>query len=369
MSWSFSLGRIAGTQVRVHFTFLLLVAWYAIAVGLKGGQAAAVQATIFILAVFACVLAHEFGHVLAARRYGIETRDITLLPIGGVANIQRMPDRPWQEFIIAIAGPLVNVAIAAVLIALFDVNLSSERVADIEQGRVNFIANLATVNIALFLFNLLPAFPMDGGRVLRALLALRLGRLRATRIAAVVGQVSAFALGFIGLFGNPLLVFIAVFIFIAATSERHMVEMSEVSRGVPMMDATITSLKTLNTNATVAEGVRALLATTQTEFPVVDGAGRLRGVLTREGIIRALSETGPDTPVIEVMEGDVPVVSKRAPLSQAIEKLQSGSAKVVGVVDDDQRIVGILTMENLAEFMLVRQATEAHAAKERAAPA
>jgi stage IV sporulation protein FB len=369
MSWSFSLGRIAGTEVRVHFTFLLLVAWYAIAAGLRGGQAAAIEATIFILAVFACVLAHEFGHVLAARRYGIETRDITLLPIGGVANIQRMPDRPWQEFVIAIAGPLVNVAIAAVLIALFDVNLSSARVADIEQGRVNFIANLVTVNVALFLFNLLPAFPMDGGRVLRALLALRLGRLRATRIAAVIGQVSAFALGFIGLFGNPLLVFIAVFIFIAATSERHMVEMSEVSRGVPMMDATITSLKTLNTNATVAEAVRALLTTTQTEFPVVDGAGRLRGVLTREGIIRALSESGPDTPVVEVMERDIPVVSKRAPLSQAIEKLQSGSAKVVGVVDDDQRIVGILTMENLAEFMLVRQATETHAAKERAATA
>jgi Zn-dependent protease/CBS domain-containing protein len=369
MTWSFSLGRIAGTEVRVHFTFLLLVAWYAIAAGLRGGQAAALEATLFILAVFACVLAHEFGHVLTARRYGIETRDITLLPIGGVANIQRMPDRPWQEFVIAIAGPLVNVAIAAVLIAVFGVNLTSERIADIEQGRVNFIANLASVNIALFLFNLLPAFPMDGGRVLRALLAMRLGRLRATRIAAVIGQVAAFALGFIGLFGSPLLVFIAIFIFIAATSERHMVEMGEVSRGVPMMDATITSLKTLNPDATVAQAVRALLTTTQTEFPVVDGAKRLRGVLTRDGIIRALSETGPDTPVVDVMERDIPVVSKRAPLSQAIEKLQSGSIKVVGVVDDDQRIVGILTMENLAEFMLVRQASEAHAARERAAPA
>jgi Zn-dependent protease/CBS domain-containing protein len=365
MTWSFSLGRIAGTEVRVHFTFLLLVAWYGIAAGLRSGSSAALEAVLFILAVFACVVLHEYGHVLAARRYGIETRDITLLPIGGVANIQRMPDRPGQELVIAIAGPLVNVVIAIILIALFRVNFTPERLADIEQGRLDFVTRLASVNIALVIFNLLPAFPMDGGRVLRALLAMRLGRIRATRVAATIGQVVAFGLGFLGLFGSPLLIFIAIFVFIAATSERQLVEMSEVTRGVPMMDATITSLQSLDTQATVAQAVRALLATTQTEFPVVDGAGHLRGVLTRDGIIRALSETGPTTPVIDVMEREVPVVSRRAPLSQAIEKLQTGNNKIVGVVDEDNRIVGILTMENLAEFMLVQRASEAHATKIR----
>jgi stage IV sporulation protein FB len=363
MIWSFSLGRIAGTEVRIHFTFFLLVAWYAIAAGLRGGQSEAIEATLFILAVFACVLAHEFGHVLTARRYGIDTRDITLLPIGGVANIERMPDRPSQELVIAIAGPAVNVVIAVLLIVLFGVTFTPERIADIEQGRLDFITRLAAVNIALVLFNLLPAFPMDGGRVLRAVLAMRLGRLRATQIAAIIGQIVAFGLGFLGLFGSPLLIFIAIFIFIAAAGERQMVEMGEVTRGVPMMDATITSLQSLDTQATVAEAVRALLATTQTEFPVVDGAGRLRGVLTRDGIIRALSETGPTTPVIDVMERDVPVVSRRAPLSKAIEKIQTGATKVVGVIDDNERIVGILTVENLAEFMLVRRATEAHATR------
>ncbi|HYN00277.1 MAG TPA: site-2 protease family protein, partial [Aestuariivirgaceae bacterium] len=211
MTWSFSLGRIAGTEVRVHFTFLLLVAWYGIAAGLRGGQTAAIGAVVFILAVFACVLAHEFGHVLTARRYGINTRDITLLPIGGVANIERMPDRPGQELVIAIAGPAVNVVIAIVLIVLFGLSFTPERIADIEQGRLDFVTRLASVNIALVLFNLLPAFPMDGGRVLRALLAMRLGRLRATRIAAMIGQIVAFGLGFIGLFGSPLLIFIAIF--------------------------------------------------------------------------------------------------------------------------------------------------------------
>jgi stage IV sporulation protein FB len=171
----------------------------------------------------------------------------------------------------------------------------------------------------------------------------------------------------LGLFGSPLLIFIAIFIFIAAAGEKQMVEMGEVSRGVPMMDATITSLVTLDTQATVAEAVRALLSTTQTEFPIVDGATRLRGVLTRDGIIRALSERGPETPVIDVMERDIPVVSNRAPLSKAIEKIQTGATKVVGVVDDNQRIVGILTVENLAEFMLVRRASEAHATRTRPA--
>ncbi len=361
MTWSFSLGRIAGTEVRVHFTFLLLVAWYGIAAGMREGQSAALEAVLFILAVFACVLAHEFGHVLTARRYGIDTRNIILLPIGGVANIERMPDKPGQELVIAVAGPIVNVVIAVALIGLFGVTFTPERIADIEQGRLDFVTRLASVNIALVLFNLLPAFPMDGGRVLRALLALRLGRIRATRIAAVTGQIVAFGLGFLGLFGSPLLIFIAIFIFLAASGERQMVEMSEITRGVPMMDATITSLETLDTQATVQKAVRALLATSQTEFPVVDGAGRLRGILTRDGIIRALADTGPDTPVVDVMERDTPVVNRRAQLSEAIERLQTGTVKVLGVADDSGRIVGILTMENLAEFMLVQRASEAHA--------
>jgi stage IV sporulation protein FB len=363
MNWSYSIGKIAGTEVRIHFLFLVLVAWYGISAGIQRGQTAAIEATLFILAVFACVLLHEYGHVLTARRYGIDTRDITLLPIGGVANIERMPDRPSQELVIAVAGPAVNIVIAGVLLVLFGRSFTPERIAEIEQGRLDFVTQLISVNIALVLFNLLPAFPMDGGRVLRALLAMRLGRLRATQIAAIIGQIVAFGLGFLGLFGSPLLIFIAIFIFIAAAGERQMVEMSEVSRSVPMMDATITNLVKLDTQATVGQAVQALLSTTQTEFPVVDGAGRLRGVLTRDGMIRALSESGPDAPVIDVMERDIPIVGSRAPLAKAIEKLQTGATKVVGVVDDDQRIVGILTVENLAEFMLVRRATEAHATR------
>jgi stage IV sporulation protein FB len=357
MAWSISLGRIAGTEVRVHVTFFLLLAWFGIAAGTRGGRAEAIAAIAFILAVFACVLAHEYGHVLAARYFGIATRDITLLPIGGVASIERMPEKPGQELVIALAGPAVNVGIAAGLFAFFGAGIDPERMAAIQDYRTDFVTRLALVNVMLVLFNLLPAFPMDGGRVLRALLSLRLERAHATRISAGIGQAVAFGLGFLGLFGNPLLIFVALFIFLAASHENYAVELSEATKGVSMSRATITSFTTLDTKATVGQAVKALLATTQREFPVTDSAGRLRGVLTRDGMIQALAASGPETPVLDVMLRDVQVVSHRAPLAEAVAKLRSSGQQLVGVVDDDEHVVGIITLENLAEYMMVRQAS------------
>ncbi len=357
MAWSISLGRIAGTEVRIHLTFFLLLAWFGIAAGSRGGQAAAIEAVVFILAVFACVLAHEYGHVLTARRFGIGTRNITLLPIGGVASIERMPEKPGQELLIAIAGPAVNVVIAAVLFLFFGASLNPERMAAaVEAQQIDFVTRLALVNVILVVFNMLPAFPMDGGRVLRALLSFRMNRAAATRISARIGQAIAFGLGFLGLFGNPLLVFIALFVFLAASHESYAVELGEAARATSLRHATITEFVRLDTAATVEEAVEALLASTQHEFPVTDGAGRLRGVLTRDGIIAALSASGPSTPVIDVMEREVPTVNHRAPLSEAVAILQTGAKPIVGVVDDDERVVGIVTLENLAEFMMVQEA-------------
>lgn len=356
MGWSISLGRIAGTEVRIHLTFFLLVAWFAIIAGNRGGQAAAVDAVAFVLAVFACVLAHEYGHVLAARRFGIGTRDITLLPIGGVARIERMPEKPTQELIIALAGPAVNVVIAAVLFLFFGAGVGLDPAA-VENQTIGFATRLALVNVLLVAFNLIPAFPMDGGRVLRALLSYRLDRAFATRIAAGVGQAMAFGLGFLGLFGNPLLIFIALFVFLAASQESYAVELSEATRGANMRQATITSFATLDPQSSVGEAARLMLTTTQTEFPVTDGGGRMRGVLTRDGMIKALSETGPDTAVLDVMERDVPTINCRAPLERAVTCLQSSEKPLIGVVDDDERVVGIITLEHIAEYMMVAQAT------------
>lgn len=358
MSWSLTLGRIAGTEVRIHFTFFLLVAWFAASAGSTGGQAAAVDAVFFILAVFACIVAHEFGHILVARRFGIKTRDITLLPIGGVASLERMPRQPSQELLVALAGPAVNVVIALVLLGLAGGNLGTLTAAtpgDIQQ--IDFITRLAIVNIALVVFNLLPAFPMDGGRVLRAVLSFGMDRARATRVAASIGQIVAFGLGFLGLFGNPLLIFIALFVFLAAGHEAYAVELDEATRGAATGGATITSFATLKTDATVGAAVETLLATEQREFPITDGGGHMRGVLTRDGMLKALAVSGPTTPVIEVMEREVATVNRRAPLSEAVNALQSGGSSLVGVVDDDDRIVGIVTKENVAEYLMVAQAS------------
>lgn len=358
MGWSISLGRIAGTEVRIHLTFFLLIAWFAFAAGSKGGQAAAVEAIVFILAMFGCVLAHEYGHVLMAQHFGIGTRDITLLPIGGVASIERMPEKPGQELLIALAGPAVNVVIALLLFTVFGARLDLEKATGtVGDLKIDFVTRLALVNVMLVVFNIIPAFPMDGGRVLRALLSYRLDRARATRIAASIGQVAAFGLGFLGLFGNPLLLFIALFVFLAASHEAYVVELGEAAKGVTTRKATITSFATLDTKATVHQAVDMLLATTQREFPVTDGGGRLRGVLTRDGMIRALAATGPDTPVLGVMERDVVTINCHAPLSEAITALQTSDSPLVGIVDDEARVVGIITLENLAEYMMIDAAS------------
>jgi Zn-dependent protease/CBS domain-containing protein len=358
MGWSISLGRIAGTEVRIHLTFFLLLAWFGLVAASSGGAAAGFAAVGFIVAVFACVLAHEYGHVLMARRFGIGTKDIILLPIGGVASIERMPDNPTQELLIALAGPAVNVVIAFVLIVFFGASFGAAESNPAVVQNMDFVSRLAMVNILLVVFNLLPAFPMDGGRALRALLAYKLDKVTATRVAARIGQAAAFGLGFLGLFGNPLLIFIALFVFLAAGQEAYAVELGDATKRATMRDATITSFAHLDTNASVSQGVTQLLGTSQREFPVTDGGGRLRGVLTRDGIIRALSSSGPDTPVLDVMERDIPTIDYRAPLSEAADLLHGSGKPLVGVVDENQRVIGIITLENLAEFMLVDQANQ-----------
>ncbi len=358
MGWSISLGRIAGTEVRIHLTFFLLLAWFGLVAGTSGGAAAGFAAVGFIIAIFACVLAHEYGHVLMARRFGIGTRDIILLPIGGVASIERMPDNPTQELLIALAGPAVNVVIAFVLIVFFGASFGSAESNPAIVQNMDFISRLAMVNVALVVFNLLPAFPMDGGRALKALLSYKLDKVTATRIAARIGQAAAFGLGFLGLFGNPLLIFVALFVFLAAGQEAYAVELGDATKRATMRDATITSFAHLETNASVAQGVAQLLGTSQREFPVTDGGGRLRGVLTRDGMIRALASSGPDTPVLDVMERDIPTINYRAPLSEAANLLHGSGKPLVGVVDENERVIGIITLENLAEFMLVDQASQ-----------
>ena len=280
MSWSLTIGRFGATTVRVHLTFFLLLAWIGVSAWQKGGLPAARDSVLFIALIFTCVVLHEFGHILMARRFGIETPEVILLPIGGVALMPRMPQKPSQELAVAVAGPLVNVVIAFLLFLVVG-TIQPGDLTRIEDPRVLLLARLAAVNVFLVLFNMIPAFPMDGGRVLHALLAMRLGNARATQLAASLGQILAFALGFLGLFGNPLLIFIAIFVYIAAGGEARMSAFNEAARGLSASDAMETRFTAIPVEANLAAAIETLLATAQHEFPVVDAFGKPIGLLVR----------------------------------------------------------------------------------------
>ncbi|RWC46394.1 site-2 protease family protein [Mesorhizobium sp.] len=356
MGWSLNLGTIAGTTVRVHFTFLLLLVWIWLTHYRIGGTPAAWEGVAFIIAVFACVVLHEFGHIAAARYFGIGTPDITLFPIGGVARLERMPEEPGQEFVIAVAGPLVNVAIAALIFALLGGSAGVEQMAGIEDPRMNFLARLAGVNVFLVLFNMIPAFPMDGGRILRAALAARLSWSRATQIAATIGQGLAFVFGFVGLFYNPLLIFIGIFVYLAAAAEAQNAQIREVATSVLVGDVMITEFARLERSATLDEAIEMLLATTQHDFPVTDTAGHLKGLVTRNDMIRTLKEKGPAEPVASAMRSDIPQIHYRKSLEESLRLMQQADVPAVAVVDSSDRLVGLMTHETIGEMLMVRSA-------------
>jgi stage IV sporulation protein FB len=356
MLWSINIGTVAGTVIRLHVTFLMFLGWIFLANWYSGGAQAAWTSLAFMILLFACVLAHEFGHIFMARRFGVTTPTVTLLPIGGVAQLERIPEKPSEEFLVAIAGPLVNVVIAAVLVIFFGASLDPRHLAGMDNAAVHMLDRLAAVNIFLVVFNLIPAFPMDGGRVLRALLASRLGYTRATEIAASIGQIVAFGLGFLGLFGNPLLIFIAIFVYLAASSEAQLVAIRAMSRDVPVAAAMMTQIARLAPEAHIDEAVDTLLRTSQSEFPVVDADGKLVGVLSRADLIRALKERGPDAKVADAMTREVPTIGHRACLEEAIRLLQEKQAPAVGVVDAGGRLAGLITSETIGEMLMVREA-------------
>jgi len=338
MRWSFKITRVKGIGIHVHATFLLLVGLLAVG-GLAVGQTlgAALGGVAFLLAIFACVVLHELGHALAALRYGIRTRDITLLPIGGVARLERIPRDPRQELVVALAGPLVNVAIAAFLAAVL-VFVS-----------VPFLAQLMWVNIALVGFNLLPAFPMDGGRVLRALLAFRLPYARATRIAARAGKGMALLFGFVGLFFNPFLAFIALFVWFAASREARFVEAQAAFEGIPARRAMRTEFDVVRPDQSLGNVLERAFMQAQTDFPVVE-RDLLVGVLTQEDLVQALRDRGPDTRVAEVMRREPATADETETLDDIFQRLQGSAARTIAVLDRG-RLVGLITLDTLGSFM------------------
>ena len=356
MTWAWRIATIAGIPIKVHGTFAVLIIFLLFS-GLLGGRglAAALSSVLFILAIFVTIILHELGHALTARRFGVRTRDITLLPIGGLARLERMPDLPRQELWVALAGPAVNVVIAVICYGLLLLATGSAPVLTLDPSATGFLGRFTAVNFALAIFNMLPAFPMDGGRALRAILAERIDYVRATGIAATTGQGLALVFGLIGLFANPILVFVALFVWMGASSEATAASMRSALTGVPVSRAMVTDFRTVPVGGLLRDVVRLVLTGSQQDFPVTGSEGRLVGILTRDRLMAALGAADHSGLVSDTLTTAFETADPREMLDEAFRRLQSGSCPVVPVLEDG-RLVGLLTAENVAEFMMLRGA-------------
>ena len=357
ISGSVGVVSVFGVPVRFHFTFILLLV-FLLFIGIGGQQSGATTA-LYIVGLFASVLLHELGHTLVARRYGIRTIEIVMFPIGGVSRPERQP-KPREELWIALAGPMVNLVIGVALLAWVATEQGFVALEQLRQPTdANLAERVALGNLLLCGFNLLPAYPMDGGRILRSFLALWQPEAQATRVAAAAGQILAIVMGLAGmLWGNFMLVFVALFVYLGALQEGAAARGRIFTTGFPVRAAMITDFRTLQHGDSIRDAGNLLLATSQHDFPVMNGP-TVTGLLTRSALVRAMLNQGPDGYVAGAMDRDFKHVSPDAPLSDALPLLGAGGCALV--LDADEHLLGLLTSENLSEFILLRQASMAQA--------
>ena len=357
MKWSFNIARIAGIDVNIHATFLLLVAWFSWMYWSQFGTvAAALYGAIYIIALFACVVLHEFGHALTARRFGVVTKHITLLPIGGVAAMEKMPDKPYQEMLVAIAGPMVNLVIALLLwlwLVVSQVPINAETLMGTEGS---FAFRLMVVNVFLAVFNLIPAFPMDGGRVLRAGLAMRMNHADATATASRIGQGFAIIFGVFGIFYNPFLLLIAIFLWFGAMTENQMEQSKVALHRVTAENAMLTDFKIVSPDQTLSHAVEHTIAGSQKDFPV-GSQHHLTHVLTQNILVKALHDHDKFTRIGELDLPAIVTVDATTPIEAIINEMQSHHSTMVAV-EKNNRLVGIVNVENITEIIRFSQAMQ-----------
>lgn len=356
MKWSWRVGKLLGIDLYVHSTFWFLLILIAL-MQLTSGQSLTTTfiEVGFVIALFACVVLHELGHAMMARHFGIATRDIILLPIGGVARLDHIPSDPKEELLVAIAGPSVNVAIAFLLTVWFLISGSSVSWSEINLINGPVVVRLILVNLVLFFFNLLPAFPMDGGRILRALLAQRMEYLRATQLAARIGQFFAFLMGFYGLStGDVLLVLIALFVFLGAGQEVNVARMRSAFTGIPVRDAMMTDFMKLTEYDSIESTIQLLLNGPQHDFPVLSG-DQVVGIITRNDLIAAAPHVGEPITIGHIMRKDFTTASEVEMLEPVVERMQNCGCSTIPVLSAG-RLVGLLSMENIAKYIMIQSA-------------
>ena len=364
MKGSLKLGKIAGIGLFVHWTFSLLIL-FIVYTNYKAGQNSIqiLWSVLFILCIFLTVFMHELGHALTAKKFGIKTKDITLLPIGGVAQLERLPEKPSEELMVAFAGPMVNIVLALLTSLFISLpNTSEEMVAELENGvnADNFFLNFYLVNIILAFFNLIPAFPMDGGRVLRALLSYKLERHQATKIAARIGQALAIGFVLLGFYSNPFLIFIGIFVFMGAQIESEYTESKYMLKGYKVRDVLMKQYPTIDYNETLETAVKLMLDSQNKHFLVTEN-GIPMGTLNREQIIAALAKKEGETRLSSIMDRELILLQADDLLEDIFELVYKNKSTLMLVIDDNQ-LIGTLDTENLLEFILINEvkANRAH---------
>lgn len=373
MGSSLRLFRVWGIDVQVHWSFLLILAYGAfIYSGRSNPLVGAIYGIVVILLLFVCVLLHEFGHALTAKYFKVNVPTITLLPIGGVAQLERMPRQPLQEFLIAIAGPAVNFVLTLLLlpVALLVVGMgmgsaNPSSLLAYAQSRMmtpsldGLLVYLAFTNFALGLFNLLPAFPMDGGRVLRSLLAMAMPYVRATRIAVMVGRLMAVVLAFVGLNGNIMLLLIAFFVYVGGRGELEAVESRYVLKDIRAKQALNREARQLYTSESIDKAIDLIMTTYQADFPVFDLGSNFVGVLTRPHLVNVLRTDGREGRIVDVMipAQEIPVVGPETTLADVWDRMVEDHSRVVAVKEQG-RFLGLLTLDDISELIQVVGATK-----------
>lgn len=352
MRWALPIGRVFGIGLRLHFTFLLLVGFIGYQGFLALGASGAGWAVALVLAVFACVVLHELGHSVVAQRLGVEVRSITLLPIGGVAALRSIPENPWHEMAITVAGPLMNLLIAGILLPVTGWPREFLWV-HYPDNLMALLRTLVGVNLGLFVFNFIPAFPMDGGRMLRALLALWMSYRRATVVAATTGQMLAVLFIVAGLKFSVMWIMLGAFIFLAAEGEEKTVKMRSVLREVEVADVMTREVVTVTPQTPVRDVLAAMYRTGQDDFPVMDG-DRLVGLVTRPTVIQTVNERGEHVAVAEIMDPDPPVLSPHNNVAWVHEQVMSEHYQGFPVLENG-RLVGLLTPDNISRYLLLQE--------------
>ena len=360
MNWSLKLFKVKGIDIKVHLTFVLILVWAAYRWSVSTGEG--VQGAIFgivaTLLLFLSVTLHELGHSLQAIKFGVRVRDITLMPMGGLAQMESIPEDPNKELRIAIAGPLVNFAIAALLIGLGTL-LDARALLSFDEliaslGRVSWsglLAYLTSANIMLGLFNLIPAFPMDGGRVLRALLAKKADHTKATRIAAQIGQGLALLMGLWGFMsGSWTLVLIAIFVWMGAGQESQGAQVKHTLGGTTVGQVMTRSPQVLRVNDSLSKAVELTLSTSQADFPVLEwGSNRVAGLLSEIDLLRGLQSLGANAAAREVMRMKIAAVSPDEPLHAAQQKMLLSRTRALPVLNPEGELLGMLTADDINE--------------------